>query len=145
MWSTKYAYHKERSFTSNCFIFFDNFFDVATTQMSIYIPFLSARVSLEGFFSLWVFLNIIECLAVYKVFLLSTEHDANRYFPHSFYCAYKVRLLMIRVNIEQKKKLLKWVITPFISVNNIKTCCFNLMFIRKWRICLMKMFSERAI
>ena len=68
MGSTKWTYHKERSYTSN---FSENFvsvseplkktwFDVPTTQVSIFIHFTSAGVSFEGAFYLSIFL--LTCL-----------------------------------------------------------------------------------
>ena len=73
MGSTKWTYHKECSFTSNCFTFFENFisveepitnswFEVPTTQMFIFILFVSAGVSFEGAFSLLVSLKPILVL-----------------------------------------------------------------------------------
>ena len=68
MVSTKVTYHKERSFASNYFIFFENFvtvleplikswFDVPPTQMPIFVLFVSAGVLFDGAFSLWVSLK----------------------------------------------------------------------------------------
>ena len=65
MVSTKWTYHKERSFASNYLIFFENYvsvreplikswFDVPTTQMPILVLFVSAGVLFDGAFSLWV-------------------------------------------------------------------------------------------
>ena len=66
--STKWTYHKERSYTSN---FSENFvsvseplkkawFDVPTIQVSIFIHFTSAGVSFESAFYLSIFL--LTCL-----------------------------------------------------------------------------------
>ena len=72
MVSTKWTYHKERSFASSYFFFFFKFclslgarskelirswYDVPTTQMFIFILFVSAGVWFEGAFSLWVSLS----------------------------------------------------------------------------------------
>ena len=67
MGSTKWAYHKERSFASNYFIL-ENFvsvkeplmtswLDVPTTQMFIFILFVSNGVLLEGTFAQWLSLS----------------------------------------------------------------------------------------
>ena len=67
--ATKWTYHKERSFATNYFIFlkilfqFKNLlyrvFFVPTTQMPIFILFVSAWVSSNGAFFLWVSLSIL--------------------------------------------------------------------------------------
>ena len=63
MVTTKWVYHRERSFVSNYFIFLkvlfqepliDNLFNVPTSQMPIFVLFLSAGVLFDGVFSLWV-------------------------------------------------------------------------------------------
>ena len=58
MGSTKWTYHRERSFGSNYFIFLKNllifcWFDVPSTQISIFILFADAEVLFEGLFSIW--------------------------------------------------------------------------------------------
>ena len=68
MGSTKWTYHKKRSFGSNYFIFlrilfqFKNlwmkgWFHVPTTQIAIVVPFVSIGVLFGGAFSLWVSLK----------------------------------------------------------------------------------------
>ena len=64
MVTTKWAYHRERSFASNYFIFLkvkepliNNWFNVPTAQTPIFVLFLSAGVLFDGSFSLWVSLN----------------------------------------------------------------------------------------
>ena len=63
MVNTKWIYHKERSFSSNYFNFLKTFvsvygplikssFDVLTTQMSIFLLFISAAVLFDSVFSL---------------------------------------------------------------------------------------------
>ena len=67
MVNTKWTYRKERSFASNYFIvleilfLFKNLFDVPTTQMPIFVLFVSARVLLDGGFSLW--LSLIDMIS----------------------------------------------------------------------------------
>ena len=62
--STKWTYHKERSFASECFIFLKilisvleplikSCFDVPKTQVHISILFVSAGILFEGYFSLY--------------------------------------------------------------------------------------------
>ena len=64
----KWIYHKERCFASNYFIILKilfhlqdslikSWYDVPTTQMSIFIFFVSAEVLFEGAISLWVSLH----------------------------------------------------------------------------------------
>ena len=81
MGSTKWTYHKIRSFVSNYFIFWtfyfslrisykeliwctnhSNWFDVPTIQISIFILFESARVLFESLFFLWVSLTCFDIL-----------------------------------------------------------------------------------
>ena len=70
MVSAKWTCHKERSFASNCFVFFEDFaavwdplvkscFDVPTSQMSI---FLSTGVLFDCAFLLWVSLISLKYL-----------------------------------------------------------------------------------
>ena len=66
MGSTERTYHKERSIASNYFIFlkilfqfknlFNSWFDVPTTQMSIFILFVNAGVLFES--ALWVLFSL---------------------------------------------------------------------------------------
>ena len=66
--STKWTYHKERSFASNYFILlkilfrFKNiiksWFDVPTTQIPIFVIFVSVEVLFDGAFYLWVTLKL---------------------------------------------------------------------------------------
>ena len=67
-WWVQNGHHKEWSFASSHFIFFENFisvkeplikswFDVPTTYMFIFVLFVSAEVLFGGAFSLWVSLN----------------------------------------------------------------------------------------
>ena len=66
MSSRQWTYHKEQCFASNYFIFwkfcfslrtsYKSWFEVPTTQMSIFILLVSAGALLEGNLSLWVFL-----------------------------------------------------------------------------------------
>ena len=80
--STKWTYHKERSFASS---YFENSvsvsepltkscLDVKTTQMSIFILFVSAGILFESDFSLWVLL----------MFSSYSEVAHLRFPPHSF-------------------------------------------------------------
>ena len=67
MVSTKWAYHKERRFASNYFIFLKNLFQLKNLlwkvdlmykrQMPIFVLFVSGGVLFDGAFSLWVSLN----------------------------------------------------------------------------------------
>ena len=58
MVTTKWAYHRERSFASNYFIFFEilfqfkNQFNVPAAQTPIFVVFLSAGVLFDGAFTL---------------------------------------------------------------------------------------------
>ena len=52
MMSTKWNYHKERSFAMNYFIFLNIFFEKLTTQMPIFVLFVNARA--DGAFSLCI-------------------------------------------------------------------------------------------
>ena len=83
MGSTKGTYHKERSFTSNYFIFLKilfqeslikSWFDVSTTQV-IFIIFISAGVSFKGAFSLWISLMIVQ-LITFNVNRINCVQDA---------------------------------------------------------------------
>ena len=69
------AYYKEQSFASNYFIFFESFvsfleplvkscFDVPTTQMPIFILFVSTKILFENYFFLWVSLKEIVRLRI---------------------------------------------------------------------------------
>ena len=69
MITTKWAYHRERSFASNYFIFFEscvsvleplinNWFDVPTAQRPIFALFLRAEVLFDGAFSLRVSVSL---------------------------------------------------------------------------------------
>ena len=79
MVSTKWTYHKERSFSSNYFNFFlkivsvygpliKGSFDVLTTQIPIFLLFVSAAVLFDSVFSLWVSLTAFLCLFLYNCF-----------------------------------------------------------------------------
>ena len=65
----KLQYYRERSFASNCFIFFkvlfqvknlfiNDWFNVPTTQTPIFVLVLSSRILFEGDFPLWVSLRV---------------------------------------------------------------------------------------
>ena len=75
------GHHKERSFASNYFIFFENFvsveeplvrswFDVPTTWMSIFILSVSAGVLFEAPFSLWLSLGRKSRLSTWQKVVL---------------------------------------------------------------------------
>ena len=69
--STKWTYHKERSFASSYFIFLKILLDEPTTQMSILIIFVGTGILYEGYFSLWVSLRqkiFIIALSNKKIF-----------------------------------------------------------------------------
>ena len=75
MVTTKWDCHRKRRFASNYFIFWkfcfslktliNNWFNVPTAQTPIFVLFLSAAVSLNGTFSLWVSLNELRCSSHY--------------------------------------------------------------------------------
>ena len=74
MVSTKWAYHKERSFAITNLFFrklfsvqeppVNNSFNVPVAQTPIFVLFLSVVVLFDSVFSLWVFLRRINALAV---------------------------------------------------------------------------------
>ena len=76
---TKWTYHKERRCASNYFTYFEHFsfvweplieswYDVPTTQMSIFLLCVSAGVWFSGVFSLWVSLR---CTAYHEMMIQS--------------------------------------------------------------------------
>ena len=80
MVSTKRTYHKERSFASNYFIFFEilfqfkNQFNVPAAQTPIFVVFLSAGVLFDGAFTLWVSLKLsLEARGMYEIFSALVE------------------------------------------------------------------------
>ena len=81
MVTTKWAYHRERSFASNYFIFLkvkepliNNWFNVPTAQTPIFVLFLSAGVLFDGAFTLWVSLKLsLEARGMYEIFSALVE------------------------------------------------------------------------
>ena len=105
---------------SICYII-ENWFDVPSTQMSIIIPFVSAGVSIDGVFSLWVSLKII-LLVFFKIW------EPFLFLILSFTTGSVIQLNNEWIKLNHLSR--KWS-TQFLK--HIKTCV--------WKLCLKPVFE----